>query len=119
MCGRYKIDEHWQEYCQNPFFDWNDPPFPTENPFRVYSDEVFPRERMPIVRLNESGKMIAELRQWGFIMMMKGKTLDSNGKPKLIRRDVFNAMSEKLATGFPLALCVRGITVPDPDVELG
>ena len=100
MCGRYKIEERWQEYSKLAQFDWNDPPYPSENPFKVHSDEVFPRNRMPIVRLNDDGKMLAELRQWGFIMMINGKTLDAEGKPEKVRRDVFNAMSEKLTSSF-------------------
>jgi putative SOS response-associated peptidase YedK len=101
MCGRYKIEEHWQEYCQNPFFDWNDPPFPTENPFKVSSEEVRPTDRMPIVRWNEAGKMIAELRRWGFILTVDGKTIDkATGKPKKITKPVINAMSEKLTSSF-------------------
>lgn len=100
MCGRYKLEEHWQEYCANPFFDWDDPPWPTPNPLKG-SDEVFPRERMPIIRRNENGKLIAELRQWGFIMMIDGKSIDPlTGKPKKVRKDVFNAMSEKLTSSF-------------------
>lgn len=100
MCGRYKLEEHWQEYCDNPFFNWYDPPWPTPNPFKG-SEEVFPRNSMPIIRRNESGKLIPELRQWGFIMVINGKTIDpSTGKPKKVRRDVFNAMSEKLTSSF-------------------
>ncbi|MEO8936133.1 MAG: SOS response-associated peptidase family protein [Burkholderiaceae bacterium] len=101
MCGRYKLEEHWQEYVANPtLFDWNDPPYPFDNPFKG-SEEVFPRNSMPVVRQHTDGLLRAELRQWGFIMMMKGKSLDADGKPKPVRRDVFNAMSEKLTDGFP------------------
>lgn len=98
MCGRYKIEERWLEYSKLAQFDWNDPPYPLNNPCKVSSDEIFPRNRMPIVRFNEAGKLIAELRQWGFIMLINGKTLDADGKPKKVRRDDFNAMSEKLTS---------------------
>ena len=99
MCGRYKIEERWQEYCKLAYFDWNDPPFPTDNPFKVSSEEVRPTDRMPIVRFNEQGKLVAELRRWGFILMVDGKTIDqATGVPKKVRRDVINAMSEKLMT---------------------
>ena len=100
MCGRYKLEMDWQEYCQNPFFDWDNPPFPTPNPF-AGSDEVFPRNRMPIIRRDDNGKLMPELRQWGFIVMVNGKSIDvATGKPKKVRRDVFNALSEKLASSF-------------------
>ena len=100
MCGRYKLEEHWQEYFANPFFDWDNPPYPFDNPFKG-SDEVFPRERMPIIRRCEDGKLRPELRQWGFIMMINRKTIDpATGTPKKVRKDVFNAMSEKLASSF-------------------
>ncbi len=97
MCGRYKLEDRWQAYCANPSFDWDDPPYPFDNPFRG-SEEAFPRDRMPIVRRDERGRTIAELRQWGYILMIAGRTLDAAGRPKPVRRDVFNAMSEKLTT---------------------
>ena len=51
---------------------------------------------MPVVRYNDNCNVIAELRQWGLMIVINGKTLDLNGKPAKVRRDVFNAMSEKL-----------------------
>ncbi len=100
MCGRYKLEEHWQEYCNAPFFDWDDPPRPTPNPFKG-SEEARPTDPMPIVRFHEEGKLIAELRRWGFILMVNGKTIDkATGQPKKVKRDVINAMSEKLTTSY-------------------
>jgi putative SOS response-associated peptidase YedK len=99
MCGRYRLRRNWEQDLQGYLrlviekVDVED--------LRAGSDEAFPRNRMPIVRLDADGQLIPELRQWGFIMMMKGKTLDADGVPKPIRRDVFNAMSEKLTSGFP------------------
>ena len=56
---------------------------------------------MPILRHNEQGLLFPELRRWGFIMMVDGKTIDkTTGQPKKIKRDVINAMSEKLTTSF-------------------
>ena len=101
MCGRYKIEERWLEYCKLAQFDWNDPPYPTENPFKVSSQEIRPTDRMPVVRFNETGKLIAEVRRWGFILMVDGKTIDKEtGKPKKVKRDVINAMSEKLTSSY-------------------
>ena len=74
-------------YSRRTRFNWNDPPYPTENPFKVHSDETFPRNRMPTVRFNDEGKLIAELRHWGFMMMINGKTVGDERKPKkFVRR---------------------------------
>jgi|GEM_PF-1714595 len=101
MCGRYKLEEHWLDYCDAPDFDWDDPPYPSDNPFKVTSTEIRPTDRMPIVRLNERDKVIAELRRWGYILMVDGKSIDQEtGKPKKIKRDVINAMSEKLTSSY-------------------
>ena len=97
MRGRYKLEMYWQEYCANPFFDWDDPPDPFNNPFKG-NEEVFPRNTMPIIRRNETRKLIPELRQWDFIVMVNGKSITR--MPKKVRRNVFNAMSEKLSSSF-------------------
>ena len=56
---------------------------------------------MPIIRRNEQGALFPELRRWGFIMMVPGKTIDkATGQPKKIKRDVINAMSEKLTSSY-------------------
>ena len=75
MCGRYKIEERWQEYCKAAAFNWADPPFPFDNPFKA-NEEVRPTDRMPILRRNEQGQLFGELRRWGFILMVDGKTID-------------------------------------------
>ena len=101
MCGRYKLEEHWQEYCDNPFFDWDDPPYPFDNPFKAWSAEVRPTDPMPIVRRNERDKLVADLRRWGYILMVDGKTIDqATGAPKKVKRSVINAMSEKLTSSY-------------------
>jgi len=83
MCGRYKLEEHWQEHSRLTGFDLNDPPWPTENPLKVSSVKIRPTDRMPIVRFNEDGRLIAELRRWGFIPMVNGKAIDkAKGRPK-------------------------------------
>lgn len=101
MCGRYKIEERWLDYCNLAQFDWDDPPYPFDNPFKVSTDELRPTDRLPIVRLNERDRLIAELRRWGYILMVDGKSIDkATGKPKKVKRDVINAMSEKLTTSY-------------------
>ena len=100
MCGRYKLEEHWQEYCDNPVFDWADPPYPFDNPLKG-SGEARPRDRLPIVRHDADHRLIVEGRHWGFILMVDGKSIDpTTGRPKKLRRDVINAMSEKLTSSY-------------------
>jgi putative SOS response-associated peptidase YedK len=100
VCGRYKIEERWLDYCKAAYFNWQDPPWPTPNPFKG-SDEARPTDLLPIVRRNENGQLFPELRRWGFILMVDGKTIDkATGKPKKIKRDVINAMSEKITTSY-------------------
>jgi putative SOS response-associated peptidase YedK len=65
------------------------------------SEEARPTDPLPIIRRNEQGTLFPELRRWGFILMVDGKTIDkATGKPKKIKRDVINAMSEKLNTSY-------------------
>ena len=100
MCGRYKLEEHWQEYCRAAAFDWRDPPWPTPNPLKG-SDEARPTDPLPILRRGEDGRLFPELRRWGFILMIDGKTIDqATGRPRKVRRDVINAMSEKLLSSY-------------------
>ena len=109
MCGRYQLEEHWLDYCDAAVFDWDDPPYPSkfpsndpsDDPFTVARDETRPTDRMPIVRLNERDRVVAELRRWGYILLVDGKTIDpETSKPKKVRRDVINAMSEKLTSSY-------------------
>ncbi len=93
MCGRYELHELWTEYVQ--WMDINR----AEWDLSFKAGEVCPRDRMPIVRRDADGSLIAEPRHWGFILMVDGKSIDrATGKPKKIRRDVINAMSEKLTS---------------------
>ncbi len=93
MCGRYELHDLWVQYVQ--WMDINR----SEWDVAFESREVCPRDRMPIVRRDAQGSVMVEPRHWGFVMLVDGKTIDrATGKPKKIRRDVFNAMSEKLTT---------------------
>lgn len=98
MCGRYRLHKHWERDLHGNLRLVRDRIDVDEEPMWTGSDEVFPRERMPILRRNDDGQLAPELRQWGFILQINGKTLDADGRPKKVRRDVFNAMSEKLTS---------------------
>ena len=100
MCGRYDLERLWQDYCKASYYDWQDPPFPFENPFRP-AKEVRPTDRMPVVRRNESGKLFPESRRWGYLLSTSGKSIDkATGKPKQVVKPVINAMSEKLTSSY-------------------
>ncbi len=99
MCARYKLELKWQEYTTAAYFDWKDPPLPTNDRLSG-CDEVRPTDAMPILRRDDDGGLVADLRHWGYILMVDGKTLGPDGRPKKIRKSVINAMSEKLATSF-------------------
>jgi putative SOS response-associated peptidase YedK len=102
MCARYKLEDRWLEYCNNPSFDWDNLPYPPYPAIDLSANdgEVFPRTLMPIVRRNQNAKLVVDLRRWGYIILVNGKTLDAEGRPKKVRRDVYNAMSEKLLTSY-------------------
>ena len=106
MCGRYRLRRHWEQDLQGYLrlvidkIDIED--------ISAGSDEIFPSERMPIIRHDETGSLVPEQRRWGFILEVNGKTIDkTTGKPKKVRRDVINAMSEKLTSNFTWKFAFR------------
>ena len=100
MCGRYRLRRNWEQDLQGYLRLVIEKVDIEEDGWRG-SEEVRPTDPMPIIRLNDNGQLIAELRRWGFILMIDGKTIDKlTGKPKKIRRDVINAMSEKLTSSY-------------------
>ena len=97
MCGRYRLRRHWEQDLQG-YLHLVIEKIDIEA-LSAGSDEVCPRERMPILRRDRDGTLVPELRQWGFILQVNGKSIDpKTGLPKKVRKDVFNAMSEKLFT---------------------
>ena len=98
MCGRYRLRRNWEQDLQG-YLRLVIEKIDVE--MQVGSDEARPTDRMPILRLDLDGRLVPELRRWGFILMVDGKTIDKEtGQPKKIRRDVINAMSEKLTTSY-------------------
>ena len=97
MCARYKLEQRWLDYCKAAYFDWADPPWPTPEAADG-SDEVRPTDPMPIVRRDGDGRLVAERRRWGFVLMINGKTIGPDGRPKKIHKPGINAMSEKLTS---------------------
>ncbi len=102
MCGRYRLRRHWEQDLDGYLrlvIDRAD--LDEEEPRWLGSDEARPTDPMPILRHDDDGRLVAELRRWGFIIQVDGKTIDrATGRPKKLRRDVINAMSEKLASSY-------------------
>lgn len=104
MCGRYRLRRHWEQDLDGYLrlvIDRAD--LDEEEPRWLGSDEAAPTDPMPILRRGPDGagdgRLVAELRRWGFIIQVDGKTIDpATGKPKKLRRHVINAMSEKLTS---------------------
>lgn len=56
---------------------------------------------MPIIRRNEQRLLFARVRRWGFNLMLDGKTpTRSLNSRRKIKRNVINAMSEKLTSSY-------------------
>lgn len=100
MCGRYRLKRHWEQNLQG-YLRLVIEKIDVDEQYSAGTDEAFPTDRLPIIRRDESGVLIPELRHWGFLMEVAGKTIDkSTGKPKKVRKSVINAMSEKLTTSY-------------------
>ena len=100
VCGRYRLRRHWEEDLDGYLrlvqdgIDVDDPRF-------AGSEEARPTDPLPIIRRDDARRPIVELRRWGFILMVDGKSIDrATGQPKRVRRDVINAMSEKLQSNY-------------------
>ncbi len=68
---------------------------------KVRSPQARPTDRLPIIRRDDEGNLLPELRRWGLTKRVDGKTNDkATGKPKKLAKPVINAMSEELTTSF-------------------
>lgn len=94
MCGRYHLDESWQESStvESLNLEILDP----EPKLWEGSKEVFPRTYQPVIREHD-GRLIVELRRWGF-----HRTWPDKAKPGLwVKRELINAVGatvDKLPT---------------------
>ena len=96
MCGRYRLRRHWEQDLQGYLRLVIEK---VDVEMAGGSDEARPTDRMPVIRLDAEGRPCPASMRWGFILMVDGKTIDkATGEPKRVRRDVINAMSEKLTT---------------------
>jgi len=99
MCGRYKLEDHWKEYCKAAQFTWQDPPWPTPNPLKG-SEEARPTDPMPIIRRNEGEKSPRTPPLGRHPLVSRKDDRTETGKRKEIKRDVINVIGEKLTTSY-------------------
>jgi putative SOS response-associated peptidase YedK len=100
VCGRYRLARHWEERLKG-YVHLVPDDAELDDALHAGSEEARPTDPLPIIRRDDDGRLIAELRRWGFILMVDGKSIDPHtGKPKKVRRDVINAMSEKLLSSY-------------------
>ena len=103
MCGRYRLRRHWEQICRATCVSSS-----TRSTSRtLHADARAARKRRPTDADADRplsttiATLTAELRRWGFIIQVDGKTIDkTTGQPKKLRRDVINAMSEKLTSSY-------------------
>lgn len=101
MCGRYRLRRNWEQDLQGYLRLVIDKVDVDDAMLIGGSDEARPTDPMPVIRRDEAGNLTAELRRWGYIIQVDGKTIDkTTGLPRKLRRDVINAMSEKLTSSY-------------------
>ena len=82
MCGRYKLPGDWQERVNDRLRFKGIGTAPPITP------QASPSTWQPIIRLDESGGLVAEARRWGFHRMFPDRA-----KPdKWVKREHFNAV---------------------------
>lgn len=81
MCGRYQLPDDWSDF----------PTFRLPDEFRP-NDDVRPTDAVPIVRLDDDGNWLGEMRRWGFLRTWRGPS------GKLVNKQLFNAVGEELAS---------------------
>jgi putative SOS response-associated peptidase YedK len=79
MCGRYQLEDDWTEF----------PEFRIPAEF-VANRDIRPTNPVPIVRLDEQGDPVGELRQWGFLRTWPGAS------GKWVKKQLINAVGEEL-----------------------
>lgn len=89
MCGRYRLRRSWEQDMHGYLRLVIDKVDVDNLALTAGSEEARPTDPMPIVRLDDHGSLTAELRRWGYIIQVDGKTIDkTTGQPKRLRRDV-------------------------------
>ncbi|MGA2550252.1 MAG: SOS response-associated peptidase family protein [Burkholderiaceae bacterium] len=81
MCGRYQLEDDWSDF----------PEFKIPEEFAP-SDDVRPTESVPIVRLDDEGRWLGEMRRWGFLRTWPGPS------GKWVKKQLFNAVGEELGS---------------------
>jgi putative SOS response-associated peptidase YedK len=64
MCGRYRLRRHWEQDPDDYLrlvIDRID-----TDELQAGSEEARPTDRLPIIRRDEDGQLVPELRRWGW-----------------------------------------------------
>ena len=75
MRGRYRLRRHWEQELQGYLRLVIDKVDIEDATLIAGSEEARPIDPMPIVRYDDDGNLTAELRRWGFIIQVDGKTI--------------------------------------------
>lgn len=88
MCGRYRLRRGWERDLDGFLRFVNE---------RVDVDEerveIRPTDPVPVLRF-EDGRVIVDIRRWGFLRLMPGAPDPRTGRPKRVKKQLINAKSE-------------------------
>ena len=80
MCGRYQVESDWDEF----------PEFRIPAEF-AGNDELRPTDPAPVLRMDDNGELVGEIRRWGFWRTWPGAS------GKWVKRSLINAVGEELS----------------------
>lgn len=99
MCGRYRLNRGWERDMQGMLAFVNEK-LDIEQYVGQPDDrlDVRPTDPMPVIRIVD-GRLLVEMRRWGFLALVSGPPDKRTGRPgKRVRKALFNAKSETAAT---------------------
>jgi putative SOS response-associated peptidase YedK len=101
MCGRYRLKRHWEQDLLGKWrYIIEKVDLDAAGANAGLGDDridVRPTDLMPIIRAEDEDHPMMEMRRWGFLRLMPGVPDKRTGKPKLVRKQLFNAKSETAA----------------------
>ncbi len=87
MCGRYRLNRGWERDLQGYLRFINEKLDVDENVGDEDRVDVRPTDPMPVLLMHD-GRLVVQIRRWGFLRLMPGAT------GKLVKKPLFNAKSE-------------------------
>jgi putative SOS response-associated peptidase YedK len=97
MCGRYRLKRHWEQDLLGKWRYIIEKVDLDAVGLGVDRTDVRPTDLMPVIRAADEDSPMLEMRRWGFLRLMPGVPDKRTGKPKLVRKQLFNAKSETAA----------------------